>query len=597
MNWTEGNLARHSRGKQRNALIARQKQHFAKVRHNLLGGRAKQGPTAIATSFARPGSTSDSLRQGLPSRKRHDQSVTPLQSSKLELDWKYPTYLPDDNHATLPTNFDRRRRLLRKSDWAGLGLQRPLDISFPGQTYATKRWARVARTPDRISKEVGNHVTTQRERSGRPQRSSMRIHIGGQEIQPSVVTGSQQSVRRCTPDLSRLAHRSQRHYLASESSHHTHSASGHYESDYMHVTANEISRTIPTSSTKFDTPVNVVYASSVIHEPAPRRSGDFRVLQWSPSNSEDRGSMQVETDQPINLVSASQESEQQRWKDWTKCEEFSDPLSNSSLKATDASGIYPEDSGSSAITLPSHLQPRLPSFHLFNGPELPPEGGPPEPTNTEDMISKRNDSQNDRLPRENTGASLSGRKCTPQKIPDVPDDLNDVWMKFACGDDANSDELLTNAFKEAAHQAAVELRPSDPSSSADEHIEAAPTGGTDLCSVDDRYNENVASPRPSSESHVATQGTTVSEKTSSIIAAVGSSDGPAQNAVRFVIPKAFIGKNVNTNRAEIAPTFVASNPKRGKRQGKRRKVAMDGRTDIRNLPDFDGDPIEEIEDD
>ncbi|KAI1439215.1 hypothetical protein GGR50DRAFT_8177 [Xylaria sp. CBS 124048] len=595
MNWTEGNLARHSRGKQRNALIARQKQHFAKVRHNLLSG-----PSITTSPFPGPASASESPRRGLSARKRHDRSATPLQSSKPDANWRYPTRPPDDKNADLPTNLDRRKRLLRTSDWAGLGLQKPLDISFPGQIYAAKRWARVARTPERVSRETSKHVPGQRERPGHLKRSAMRIHIGGHEIQPSVITGSLPSARRYTSSLARSAHRSQPRPSASASNQHEGPAPGRQEHEHRNVTTNDIPPATSTPLGKIEAPVNVVYSSSVIHEPTPRRNGDFRVLQWTPSNSEDGGSMQVEVEQPTALVPASQESEQQRWEDWALCDSSSNLLSNTPLKVMGALDSNAEDSASSVLTLPSHLQIQLPILQLKNAARSSPRHSSSELVNAEEIFRKHNRSSEDNVSSSESIESLApaGKHTIEKKsIPEDEDDLNDIWMKFACGDDENSDELLANAFKAAASQAAVELRPSDTSSSVNERTETSTTCGAAACSTDRRYKEDVVSIMPS-ESRVAVQGTTASETASSTFATVGSSDEPPRSAMRFVIPKAFVGKYVNTERAERPPSFIANIPKNGKGKGKRkRKVAMDGRTDIRNLPDFDGDPIEEIEDD
>jgi hypothetical protein len=184
----------------------------------------------------------------------------------------------------------------------------------------------------------------------------------------------------------------------------------------------------------------------------------------------------------------------------------------------------------------------------------------------------------------------------------VPNDLNDIWMKFAYGDD-NSEELLLDVFKEAAHQAAVELRPSIRSVSVDEPVETVATCGTEQSPVVYERTNDVVSSRSSSESHIATQGTTVSEPALSNAATVGSSNEPSRNVTRFVMPKSFVGKHINEYQDAIARDFMANAPTDGRKnrgkggKKKKKKMAIDGRTDIRSLPDFDGDPIEEIEDD
>ncbi|KAH8165671.1 hypothetical protein CIB48_g2588 [Xylaria polymorpha] len=594
MNWTEGSLARHSRGGQRNALIARQKQHFAKARNNLLSGRAKQGPVKI--SFLASESSSESPRQ-VPSRQSHrDRPSTPLELIKEEPRLEYPTRLRDDNHEISPTNLDRRKRLLEKPDWAGLELQKPLDISFPGQVYAERRWTRVSRPPERTPNEPKKRAAARGEkRYERLTRSHMRIQVGSQEVRPSIATGSQLSAKRYTlePEPKRQA-RMRRRDLVSENGPYVDSAE-RQRYGYTSIASDDDARASPSKLDCPDTPINVVYSSSIIHEPAPRRKSDFQVLQWSPLGSDDRGSMQVEIGQPVQLVPPSQESEQHRWKDWVLAGYTSNHLSNSPLAIMDSIEIYTEQSRSSALTLPSHLQPRLPSLHLSSEGSMEPRHDSPAYVSTEKIT------RNYGTPRD--GWCLpqklpSNRQCTPVKKLDGPDNLNNIWMEFAFGDGDNSEELLTDAFKEAAHQAAVELRPSDSSGSADDCTENTVTCRTELSSIGHWSECDATSHESSSESHLATKGTTGSEIASSNIATIGSTKKSPRDSIRFVIPKAFTGKNATTDKASIARPFVGEIPRGGRKgRGKRRKIAADGRLNIRNLPDFEGDPIEDIEDD
>ncbi|KAI3325872.1 hypothetical protein HD806DRAFT_426159 [Xylariaceae sp. AK1471] len=595
MNWTEGSLARHSRGRQRNAVIARQKQHFAKARSNLLSGRTNQCPVTI--SFLPPESTPNLSYRSALSQKHHDRLSSPLLSIKREPKRERPAYLRDDDNIAASTNIDKRKRLLEKSDWAGLGLQKPLDISFPGQIYATRRWIRAARFPERVPNQLREYGAVHGEgRLGHRKRPSMRIQVGSQEIQPSIATGSQSSVKRDTTEPERSAHIS-RHNLTSRSSHCMRSTPGCEGYGYANIAISDISRALPTSLHGPETPVNVVYSSSVIHEPTPHRDINLPVLQWSPPSSEAQGSMEVEIERPARPVPSSQESEQQRWKDWVLCGRSSNLPSNSPLTTMDTSDVHTRDSASSA-TLPSHLQLRLPSLHLSDAAHEPPGWSLSEHSSNEGVVGSCDPSLDNQRPLTNHKSQTSNQRCTPQEKPDVPDDLNDIWMKFAYGDDENSEELLMDGLKEAAHQAAVELRPSDTSGSEDEHVETAATCGTES-SIEYQHMNCAISPRSSADSHIATLGTTDSETAPSNMATVGSSGKPPRNTMRFIMPKAFVGKHVHGDQDAIARAFTANGPTSSKKKkGKRRKkMAMDGRTDIRSLPDFDGDPIEEIEDD
>ncbi|TGJ80545.1 hypothetical protein E0Z10_g8227 [Xylaria hypoxylon] len=598
MNWTEGSLARHSRGRQRNALIARQKQHFAKARSYLLNGHPKKGPVSI--SFLSSKSTPESPRR-LSHRSHDNRPSTPLQLSDRESQREHPIHRRDDGREALPINLDQRKRLLEKSDWAGLRLQEPLDISFPGQIYATKRWARAAHPRERAPSETRKYTAADgEERYKRLRRSSMRIHIGSQEIQPSVATGSQLGIKPCALEPEKSANTSQQNSISDDSQGLLSSECGRY--GYRSRASDGSSRTLPTCFGRPETPVKVAYASSAIHEPVPRRTTTFQVLKWPSSSSEDGGSMQVEIERPERPVPPSQESEQKRWKDWILCEESSNLPSYSPVVRTGTSEVATKGSETSAITLPSNLQPRLPSLRLSSEPDLEPRHTPRySPTHTDIKGITRNYSifQDDQCPPGNHNLLPLNHQCISPKKSDVPDDLNDIWRIFACGDDEDSEKLIKDAFKEAAHQAAVELRPSDTSSSADECTGTVATCGTELSSLDRRGKYDSVPSDTSSVSHIATKGTAVLETTLSNIVTVTSSDEPPHTTKRFTLPKAFVGNHVNTTQASIAQAFIANIPRSDKKgKGKRRKkMATDGRTDIRSLPDFDGDPIEEIEDD
>ncbi|KAI0543678.1 hypothetical protein F4679DRAFT_90685 [Xylaria curta] len=595
MNWTEGSLARHSRGRQRNALVARQKQHFAKARSNLLNGCAKQGPIKISFLPSEP--SSESPHHIPVSRSPLDEPSSPLTLIKRESRPEHPTCLRDGNHEALPTNLDRRKRLLEKSDWAGLGLQKPLDISFPGQVYATKRWTRVAHAPDRAPNGPTRYAAAYGDgRHERLKRSSIRIQIGSQEVRPSIAASSQSSIERRGLELRRQAYVPRRDRIP-ETVRYVDSP-GRQRHRYTNISSDDTSRVPPTLSGGPETPVNVIYSSSVIYEPAPRRHSDFQVLQWSPSGSEDRGSMQVEIGRPVRPVSSSQESEQQRWKDWILPGNNSNRPPDSPLTILDAVETYGERSGSSTLTLPSHLQPRLPSLHLSSEDDPRLEHDLPRRGDTEVIVGSHGHLQENQCLQKKHNVLSSNGQRTPLKKLDDPDDLNNIWMKFAVGDEDDSEELLMGAFKEAAHQAAVELRPSDTSGSTDEYTENTATCRAEVSSMGHGSECDTTFHESSSDSNMATKGTTGSETALSSMATIGSIDEPPRNSTRFIVPKAFIGKYAKTDTASVVRPTVAGMPRGGKKgKGRRRKMAADGRPEIRNLPNFYGDPIEDIEDD
>ncbi|KAI8629862.1 hypothetical protein F5Y19DRAFT_62258 [Xylariaceae sp. FL1651] len=596
MNWTEGCLARHSRGRQRNALLARQKQHFAKAGSNLLNRHTKQGPVTI--SFLEPELSSSLNHQDASPRAQYGRLSNPLLPVKRELKRERPTSLHDYHDTVQTANISKRSRLLEKSDWAGLKLQKPLEITFPGQLYATKRWGKVTHPPGGTSKKLQVYKTAHKEEHSRHfKKPFMKIQIGGQEIQPSVATRSQLSIRRYSLESERSTN-TRHQILASECSPSVNSTSKSIRYKSVNLSPRDTLREIPTSTTRSETPTHVVYSPSAIYEPAPRRADDFRVLQWSPSTSEDRGSMQVEIDRPARPVPPSQEPEQQKWKDWIMSNDSPNLLINSPLATKDSDEI-PLRNPTSSATLPSHLQLRLPNLDLYSETCQSSRHNSPDSTDTKNAIEDQPQLQEIQHHSQINEQPMTEQQRTYKQKSKITEDLNDIWMKFAHGDDDDSERLLKDAFKGAAHQAAIELRPSDPSASSENvhnYTDIATACSTEL-SGDNRGSNDLTSSVFSSESHVATQGTTVSGSVSSNIATMGSLDKPLGHTARFTMPKAFIGKRASMDQDAIVRGFT-TRIHGGKRSNRRREKqgAMDGRTDIRGLPDFDGDPIEEIED-
>lgn len=575
MNWTEGSLVHHSRGRQRNALLARQKQHFAKVRNNLLNRHAEKNPIAI--SFLTSPSTPKSPFRSRSSQDHCDELSVPPLPKKQGFALGLPPSTRKEDYVVCTTTVDRRRRLLEKSDWAGLTLQRPLDISFPGQVYATKRWSRATHIPEGLSNPTRNWaVPHEKECRERIKRASMKIRIGSQDIRPSIATVSQ---RNTEP-----------HVIRRDSSHEANRRlhSKRVGCSYTGTTPGEMSRVPPASLRQPEAPIQVVYSSSIIQAPAPRRNDNFQVLRWSPPSSNDPGSMRVEVGGSMHPLLPSQESEDKRWKDWVLCDDPAALQPN-----TPSTEMHTECSGSSILTLPSHMQLRLPSLHLSSEGDLIPGCSSFEQIVEDANLDKKRSRESIDEPHQ------CDRRCTTQEKPNRLDDLNDTWMKFAYGDEEeDSEELLANMFNRAAHQAAMDMRPSDTSSSLDEHTGTMATCGTERSSLDRQPEPERSLPEPATGICTVLSETKCLEIAPSNMATIASSDISLRKPVQFTVPKAFIGKYVPTDLDSTFEVGVNNSILSIKKTGRKRKrVAMDGRTNIRGLPDFDGDPIEEIEDD
>ncbi|OHW93702.1 hypothetical protein CSPAE12_07427 [Colletotrichum incanum] len=229
MNWTEGALARQSRGKGWKPELAKQKQYFAKARAGLPNASK---PSVASVSFlsrqpdmptAHPGKRPPkTLIQSSPHlRRRQSQhgetrgrhfGRSPRQRPREE----EPSTVNHDSpklHMSLRTNSKRkhtvdekedmdmkRRRLLQKSDWAGINVQKamPLQFSASSNLAGSQIWGfrnkhatgqpapffqRISRDKITMRESAPSHSGTQVEDSG------IRIRIGSEDIRLGI--GSQ----------------------------------------------------------------------------------------------------------------------------------------------------------------------------------------------------------------------------------------------------------------------------------------------------------------------------------------------------------------------------------------------------------------------
>ncbi|KAJ6437173.1 hypothetical protein O9K51_10143 [Purpureocillium lavendulum] len=118
MNWNEGSLSRHTRGRGRNDDETRQRQHFANARTNSLAGAATSMaantaafvPDYIPQPAAEQAQSQDT---GAAAMKPEEDNDATVREDEMELD-KAPK-----EH----TYEQARQQLLNRSDWAGVGSQ------------------------------------------------------------------------------------------------------------------------------------------------------------------------------------------------------------------------------------------------------------------------------------------------------------------------------------------------------------------------------------------------------------------------------------------------------------------------------------------
>lgn len=138
MNWTEGNLSRHSRNRKHNEGYLRQKEHFAKVRSGLLNSNVNTSPPSISLFAQARCSVSHASRhasQTIPpnsSRKRSQEAV-PLETSQyftnISVELPSPASFQKEQ-AEAEALRRKKQKLLTKNDWAGTDLQKPIQLEF-----------------------------------------------------------------------------------------------------------------------------------------------------------------------------------------------------------------------------------------------------------------------------------------------------------------------------------------------------------------------------------------------------------------------------------------------------------------------------------
>lgn len=155
MNWTEGNLNRHSRARKGKEILLRQKEHFAKVRAGLLDANVKISPPSVSflAPPARPPTSGrrDALKS-TSSRKHHsddDRLISSRYFSESNPKFPSPARLPKQETEDEAMR-QKRRKLLLKGDWVGTNVQKPIEMEFtkprgsPSNPWGVKKSRRKA---------------------------------------------------------------------------------------------------------------------------------------------------------------------------------------------------------------------------------------------------------------------------------------------------------------------------------------------------------------------------------------------------------------------------------------------------------------------
>lgn len=146
MNWTEGALARHCRGKSWNPDLARQKEYFAKAR------AAKKRPVSLCSFNAVPAFVPDYITQKDDPLTSTRTSVSTISSDGVNVESPGPSCLGFSTSSGAaspgrvpPDLVSKRQKLLLQTDWTGVGIQKSFDVNpdLQASQHATGEYTRL----------------------------------------------------------------------------------------------------------------------------------------------------------------------------------------------------------------------------------------------------------------------------------------------------------------------------------------------------------------------------------------------------------------------------------------------------------------------
>lgn len=202
MNWTEGILARHSRGRKGKEVLLRQREHFAKARSSFLNANVKISPPSISL-FAHTAHSSPTARRQsstpdvTSSSRRRTTSDGPLHTSQYfqtpSLELPSPGSFRNDQPEEDVLR-RKRQKLLQKGDWVGTNVQKPIQMEFSKPRSSTGNPWGTSRTRHQPSKQrlrhlLGIKAPSRHDRAAEPvfravapfAQSNLRVRVGSQE--------------------------------------------------------------------------------------------------------------------------------------------------------------------------------------------------------------------------------------------------------------------------------------------------------------------------------------------------------------------------------------------------------------------------------
>lgn len=220
MNWTEGALARHSRRKGWDKDAGRQKEYFAKARARKHESSTKKtlNPSAFIPGYVpqprnlidqSPSSASSIRNKSSRPRKglihQHSNRIektnaVPERSTVLQLGRSSNECLNEHHSSPQQEPLSaKRRRLLEKSDWTGVNLQKPVVVDFSWQREHALRHGRRREEgkpprrsdpPERQLHQRKSRIVNGSDLENRRNDDAMRLRIGSQSLRWSRASNS-----------------------------------------------------------------------------------------------------------------------------------------------------------------------------------------------------------------------------------------------------------------------------------------------------------------------------------------------------------------------------------------------------------------------
>jgi hypothetical protein len=148
MNWTEGSLARYARGRNGKETVLKQKKHFAKAR-SAASSKTETARRAFNSNVIGDCALgSNSAGQSTSSVRVKDRTMSRFWTREINQENARLSTSPQRVMAEKgaeKTLAEKRLKLLAKSDWVGLSVQKPVEIDFAADEPTTRngKWSKV----------------------------------------------------------------------------------------------------------------------------------------------------------------------------------------------------------------------------------------------------------------------------------------------------------------------------------------------------------------------------------------------------------------------------------------------------------------------